>query len=256
MFLEVKSESKIITKTGDTLLKLSREYGVSLKELMHKNNLNDANKLLEGKVILIPTTKSNKTYEVKRGDTLYKIANKYQVKVKDIILINNLKDASYLKLNQTIILPRGAIYEEKVNQKKFKIASSNVFYHQKYKGESLSKIAQLHNISLKELTRLNNIKSPNDFNSTASLKIREKTSKKLVKYGTLKINWAEWRYFNGNYITKVKNKQNRMFFLALNCERRVLNNTLKNTDWGNWYFPKSDFEFKLINDFCNRDFKL
>ena len=256
MFVEVKSESKIVTKTGDTLIKLSREYGVSLKELMHKNNLNDANKILEGQVILMPSINSNGTYKVRSGDTLYKIANEYQVKVKDLILINNLEDGSYLKTNQTILLPKGAIYKEKVNKNKLQQASKNVFYHQQSTGENLAEIAQIHNISLEELTRLNEIKRPHDMNYTSKLKIRETNADRLLKYGKLIINWAEWRYFNGNYINKVKNEKNRMFFLALNCERRVLNNTFRNTYWANWYFPKSDFEYKLINDFCDQDFKL
>ena len=46
--LKVNSETKIVAKSGDTLLKISKQYGVTLKELMYKNNLNDATKIIEG----------------------------------------------------------------------------------------------------------------------------------------------------------------------------------------------------------------
>ena len=82
LILKVNAETKIIAKSGDTLFKLSKQYGVSLKELMHKNNFNNANTIIEGEPIIIPLNNNSKananariTYEVKKGDTLYKIAS-------------------------------------------------------------------------------------------------------------------------------------------------------------------------------------
>ena len=103
---------------------------------------------------------------------------------------------------------------------------------------------------------LNKLNDPITINPNTKLKIRENKSLKWLKYGPLIINWSDWRYFNGNYITQAKNKKNRSFYLAISCKKRVLNNTLKNSSWMSWYFPKSDFEFKLINDFCDNDFKI
>jgi len=117
--LQANAETKIVAKSGDTLLKLSRQYGVPLKELMYKNNFNDANKLIDGETIFIPL-KSNGinnennhvTYTVVKGDTLYKIARDYNISVKDIITINNLSSDSYLKTNQIIFLPKGSFYKK------------------------------------------------------------------------------------------------------------------------------------------------
>ena len=58
--LEVTAETKIIAKSGDNLLKISKQYGVPLKELMYKNNFNDAAKIIEGEVIVIPLRKNSK----------------------------------------------------------------------------------------------------------------------------------------------------------------------------------------------------
>ena len=92
---KVKADTKIIAKNGDTLFKLSREYGVPLKELMYKNNYNDANKIVEGEVIIIPrknysenNDKELLTHKVIEGDTLYKISRDYNVKL--IHLYSNL----------------------------------------------------------------------------------------------------------------------------------------------------------------------
>ena len=148
---QVNSETKVIAKNGDTLLKLSTQYGVSLKELMYKNNFNDANKIIEGEVIIIPL-KDNKnnslTYQVIEGDTLYSIARKHNVSPIDLISINNLNDASFLKPNQIILLPEGAFYKEESSSYRNNKASKKVFFHQISNGEKLSDIAKIHSAIL------------------------------------------------------------------------------------------------------------
>ena len=103
---------------------------------------------------------------------------------------------------------------------------------------------------------MNNLKDPINVSPNSKLKIRESRPLKWLKYGSLIINWSDWRYLDGNYITQAKNRRNKSFYLAVNCERRALNNTLKNSYWNNWYFPKSNFEFRLINDFCDQEFEI
>ena len=262
--LKVNAETEIVAKNGDTLFKLSKEYGISLKELMHKNDFNDANELIEGKVVIIPSRDLNKTkyiddrlkYKVKEGDTIYGIAKRYKVTSKDIISQNNLDIASHLQLNQIILLPAGAIYPKESNQKKLKSATKKVFYHQKSKEEKLSDISKIHNIPVSEVIELNKFNTSLNFNSTTKVKIRESKSNKWIKYGPLSVNWSDWRYFNGNYITKANSKKNKSFFIAISCERRTLNNTLGNHSWKKWYFPGVDFEYSLINDFCDKDYNI
>ena len=67
------------------------------------------------------------------------------------------------------------------------------------------------------------------------------------------INWSDWTYFDGNYIAQAKTKNKKSFHIALSCKKRALNNTLNNYSWRSWYFPETDFEFKLINDFCDQE---
>ncbi len=261
--LHVNAETKIIAKSGDTLLKISKQYGVSLKELMYKNNFNDATKIIEGKVILIPLENNDKdikvgnlTHKVVVGDTLYKIARTYNVNLKDIIAINNLGNNSFLELEQIIVLPKGAIYKKAISKKDIKLASKKVFYHQTSKTEDLLTIAEIHKISIEEISVLNNLNNIVKINPNVRLKLRETKSSKWLKYGSLMINWADWTYLDGNYIAQSKTKKNKSFHLALNCKNRVLNNTLNNSYWTSWYFPETDFEFKIVNDFCDQDLKI
>tara|TARA_B100001029_G_C14982393_1_gene406824 strand:+ start:61 stop:921 length:861 start_codon:yes stop_codon:yes gene_type:complete len=261
--LKVNSETKIVAKNGDTLLKLSKQYRVSLKELMHKNNINNANKIIEGKIIIIPLKNhinDNANYriihKVNKGDTLYQIARDYKVDVKDIMSINNLNNDSFIKKDEIIFLPNGAINKKLVNPKKIKLASKKVYYHQTSKVESISEIAERHKLKQEEIISLNNLKYITEIEPNKKIILRKSKPRKWLRYGSLKVNWSGWRYLDSNYITQAKNKNNRSFYLAINCESRALNNTLNNAYWTNWYFPKIDFEFKLINDFCDQDFQI
>tara|TARA_B100000965_G_scaffold394201_1_gene406062 strand:+ start:635 stop:1471 length:837 start_codon:yes stop_codon:yes gene_type:complete len=257
--LGVNAETKITAKDGDTLIKLSKQYGVPLKELMHKNNFNDANTKVEGEVIIIPKkndpyyNQERSTYKVKKGDTLYKIARFFNVSVKDIMSINNLDYESILMQNQIIILPPGAVYKKSFDSNNIKLASKKVFYHQTSKAQSLSEIAEIHKISIDEIINLNKLDSTKRTKPKTKLRIRKSKVLRWLKYGPLMINWSDWSYLDGNYLTQAKNKKNKSFYLAINCEERALNNTLNNSYWTNWYFPTSQFEFKLINDFCDQD---
>ena len=262
--LPVNADTKIIAKDGDTLLKLSKQYGVPLKELMHKNNFNDANRKVEGEVIILPknynsdkeSIKGTLNYIVKEGDTLYKIARDNKVNVKDIISINNLDKTTFLKPDQIILIPNEAIYKESFDQNNIKSASKKVFYHQTSKVEKIIDIAEFHRVPKEDIITLNKLNNLVSVGPNTKLKIRENSPLKWLKYGSLTIDWADWRYLDGNYITQAKNRKNKSFYLAVNCERRTLNNTLKSSDWKNWYFPKSNFEFRLINDFCDQDLKI
>tara|TARA_B100000700_G_scaffold264558_1_gene302374 strand:- start:805 stop:1665 length:861 start_codon:yes stop_codon:yes gene_type:complete len=253
---KVNAETKIIANEGDTLIKISKQYGISLKELMHKNNYNDANKIIEGKVISIPTkyiendTHRNSKYKVKEGDTLYGIARKFDTNLRYIFALNNLDNNSILKPNQIILLPQGAIIKQKKNKKTLAIANNKVFYHQTIKGEKLEDIALLHNISIEEIIALNEINYPTKFDSSFEIKLREPRSPNWQKYGSIIIDWSSWKYLDSYYIAKAKNKKNKSFLLAIDCERRVLSNTIKNSYWANWDFPKANFEYKIINNFC------
>ena len=255
----VKADIKIIAEDGDTLLKISKRYGVTLKELMHNNNFNNASIELGGKLITIPQNDNiskYKIHKVKEGDTLYKISRDYNIDLNKIISINNLNNISLLKRNQIILLPKEEFNYKIESNSKLKFANKKVSFHQTSRAEKILDIVKIHKVTTEDIISLNKLENQTTINPNVKLKIRRNNLSRWLKYGPLTINWSDWRYFDGSYITLGKNKQNKSFFLAINCERRALNNNLKNINWASWYLPQKDFEFELVSDFCDKDFNI
>ena len=82
-------------KQGDTLYGISNQFGVNVNDLAELNNIRGSN-LQIGQVLKIPnksgTNPSNMfIYKVKKGDSLYSIAQRYNTTVKKIQELNYLK---------------------------------------------------------------------------------------------------------------------------------------------------------------------
>ncbi|HDM77692.1 MAG TPA: LysM peptidoglycan-binding domain-containing protein [Deltaproteobacteria bacterium] len=93
-------------RKGETLAKLARRYGTSIRRIKALNKIRNPRRLRVGQVLKIPVGKKryrvarrNKTryrgkkvsYRIKRGDTLWKLAKTFNVSVKEIKRINGLK---------------------------------------------------------------------------------------------------------------------------------------------------------------------
>ena len=94
-------------ENGDTLYAIANRYGVTVDEIKKVNNLN-SNLLSIGQKLQIPinsTSSTNFVYTVKRGDTLYGIANSFNVAVDDIRTLNNL-DSTILTIGQDLLIPQ------------------------------------------------------------------------------------------------------------------------------------------------------
>lgn len=132
-------------KSGDSLWSISRKFGVTVNELKKVNNLS-SNLLSIGQNLIIPGKKNNTSsneYVVKKGDTLYGIANKYNVSVDNLKSYNNLSTDS-LSIGQKIKIP-----DSKVNSNEYVVKS----------GDSLYSISRKYGVSVDELMNVNNLKS-------------------------------------------------------------------------------------------------
>jgi peptidoglycan endopeptidase LytE len=108
-------------KNGDTLYSISKKLNVSIDKIKKDNNLHKAkikpNQILtispKGSSTSTAKTKSKPTYyNVKKGDTLSKIARKTQLPMKKIMALNNVDQRS-LRVGQRIVLSRKAKVSEK-----------------------------------------------------------------------------------------------------------------------------------------------
>ncbi len=133
-------------KSGDSLWSISRKFGITVDELKNANNLS-SNLLSVGQNLIIPGKEAQATvdeYVVKKGDSLYSIAKKYNTSVDNLKSINNIITDS-LAIGQIIKLPStsndtGDTYIVK-------------------KGDSLYSIAKAYNTSVDKLKEINNLTS-------------------------------------------------------------------------------------------------
>jgi membrane-bound lytic murein transglycosylase D len=107
-----------IVKSGDTLWDISREHDVTIKELARWNKLKDSSVLRLGQKLTVyknskapapadgglTTVNRTITYKVRRGDSLARIASKFNLSVADIVKWNNLDGQKYLQPGQKLKL--------------------------------------------------------------------------------------------------------------------------------------------------------
>ena len=142
-----------IVKRGDSLYSIATKYGITVNELKAANNLT-SNILTVGQVLNIPlqTTPDQLPstdyiiYTVKRGDTLYKIANDYNISVNEIIDFNQLTSTGLI-IGQQLLIPNK-------NQNQIE-----TFTYIIKRGDSLWNLAKLCNITIDEIISLNNLQT-------------------------------------------------------------------------------------------------
>ena len=155
-------------KSGDTLYGISNQYGVSVMDIMKVNNLTNTN-LVVGQVLTIPTNNGTNpdntfTYTVKKGDSLYSIANLYNTSVNTLINLNNLKSNS-LSIGQKLLVPETYSSPTTI---------PNYTNYTVKKGDSLYSIAKNFNISIDTIIKDNSLNS-NNLSIGQNLKIRTNT---------------------------------------------------------------------------------
>lgn len=145
-----EEENIYIVKKGDSLYSIANKYNTTVDELKRINNLT-SNILSIGQVLKLPSDKANNvekeentiSYTVKKGDSLYSIARKYDTTIDRIKDLNNLT-TNLLSIGQVLLIPTDANLETTYTVKK---------------GDSLYSIAKKYNTTVDRLKQLNNLTS-------------------------------------------------------------------------------------------------
>ncbi|MFT4627895.1 MAG: membrane-bound lytic murein transglycosylase D [Myxococcota bacterium] len=103
--------TKYTVRTGDTLSGIATKLGVRTSDLQRWNNITNASHIRIGQVLSVrggsaPASSSWRTYEVRRGDSLGRIATANGCSVHDLMSWNGLK-TSVIQPGQKIRIQRG-----------------------------------------------------------------------------------------------------------------------------------------------------
>lgn len=141
-------ENVYIVQKGDTLYSVAMANNTTVDELKKANNLT-SNILSTGQLLKIPSALlPESTYTVKKGDSLYSIANKYNTTIEELKRINNLT-SNTLSIGQVLKLPSDK--SNKIEQEK------NTITYTVQKGDSLYSIARKYSTTIDKIKDLNNL---------------------------------------------------------------------------------------------------
>ena len=147
LYFTENNKNIYIVQKGDTLYSISRKFNISVNELKDLNNLTN-NEIYPGQELIIVEKQEEPIinndydiYEVVKGDSLWAIANRYNIRVNDLIELNNLNDLT-ISIGQKLLVPKKDIDED-------------IYIVEK--GDTLWSISKKNNIPVNELKELNNL---------------------------------------------------------------------------------------------------
>ena len=99
-------------KAGETLFRIAQTYHTTADAILAANpGLQSPNRLVVGSVLTVPvgdgvpSTPTERTHIVQRGETLYAIARKYGVSAQALLQANGLSNPNRIVVGQVLVIP-------------------------------------------------------------------------------------------------------------------------------------------------------
>jgi serine-type D-Ala-D-Ala endopeptidase (penicillin-binding protein 7) len=128
----VTSQQSYTVRGGDSLSVIAKRYNVSINALKSTNRLRSS-LIQPGQVLFIPGSSASDfqgsistTHIVKRGDTLWDIARKYQISVTELSQHNAISNRAALIPGQELDIPAASIVEAVTGEPVAHLAKSNL----------------------------------------------------------------------------------------------------------------------------------
>lgn len=162
-------------RSGDSLDKIANKYNTTTDVIKEINNLKTS-RIIAGKHLLVPVALksieeyalsadqrlkktqsvvrgSHKTeHKVRSGDTLWDIAQKHKVAVRDLAKWNKMAPRDPLKVGMNLV-----VWSGKPSMSVSQSAISRNITYRVRSGDSLSRIANRFNVSIQEIVQWNNL---------------------------------------------------------------------------------------------------
>lgn len=132
--------NKYLVKEGENIKTLASKFGVSPEELIRINNLYYGEGLRAGQEIIVSKNEEKyfNTYVIESGDSLYKIAEKYNINPTLLAALNGLEMEDYIYPGQELLIPR-----------------NNYSYYITAEGDTIDTVSNVFKISKLDLLNQN-----------------------------------------------------------------------------------------------------
>ncbi len=123
------ADTSYTVKPGDTLSAIARQFNTTVQAIVQRNNIVNPDFIYVGQQLTIPTDDDDATptttpppststptpqppgeevtYRVQAGDTLYRIAVRFNVPMQAIIQRNNIANPNFIYVGQLLVIPGG-----------------------------------------------------------------------------------------------------------------------------------------------------
>ena len=222
-----------IVLEGDTLYGISKQFGVSIEEIIKQNNIVD-NLIYPGEALIIPSKATTILYTVKKGDTLYSISKKYNVNIIDIKRLNNL-NSDNLSIGSNLFIP--------IND------TDSFNYYTVLPNDTLYSISNKFNTTVDSLKKLNNLNS-NILSIGQQLKVPEVSNNNdeliyIVKSGDTLYSISKKYGVSVDTIKSINNLTSNDLYIG---EKLIINNIYNsNISLGSSCFGEGYVEPKYLN---------
>ena len=156
--------ASVTVRSGETLSDIADRYGVSVGTLMRMNGIRNPDLVEAGSRLQVPgptVTAGSGRHRVKSGETLSSIAGKYQVSGRDLMALNNLRNANHVEVGQTLRLPSNAVMPRPAFKPVAVTPIPGATEHTVSKGQTLTQIAKAYKLPVASLISINQLSDPN-----------------------------------------------------------------------------------------------
>ena len=241
--------ASVTVRSGETLSDIAYRYGVSIGTLMRMNGIRNPDNLQVGRRLHVPgpnVTTSSGSHRVKSGETLSTIASQYQVSSRDLIALNNLRNANHINVDQTLRLPGNAVMPRPAFKSIAVTPIPGATEHTVAKGQTLTQIAKAYKLPVASLISINALTDPNKVevgtrlyltnpSFQASITAQPQQAKTVVKAKPIQTKAVQTKPFQAKK-TVVKAKPveaaKPQQTLAKSADWRTYGPL--QVDWGNW----------------------
>ncbi len=114
-------------KEGENILSITNRLGITPDEIRKINGFPPNYEVAPGEQIIVPSVSADPfdNYMVKKGDSLYQIAQDYNIDVNDLAKLNGIDPDDFIYPNQELLVPK-----------------ENVLFYITQQGDTVDKIRQ------------------------------------------------------------------------------------------------------------------